>query len=64
MGGAAPKSRNGTTDGSALDANTCSRGITVSEQEMAAITITGVEFHGVWNDTIRPGARTDTAVDS
>ncbi len=37
-----------------LDTNTCPKGITVSKQEMNAINITRADFHGNWNDTIRP----------
>jgi hypothetical protein len=31
---------------------------------MDAINITRADFHGEWNYTIRPGDRTDRAVDS
>jgi hypothetical protein len=31
---------------------------------MAAINITRADFHGEWNDTIQPGKRSKTAVDS
>ena len=47
-----------------LDANAYPKGITVSEQEMAAINITRADFHGEWNYTIHPSRRRiDIAVD-
>lgn len=47
-----------------LDANAYPKGITVSEQEMAAINITRADFHGEWNYTIHPSRRPiDIAVD-
>jgi hypothetical protein len=36
-----------------------SKGITVSEQEMAAINISHADFHGEWNHTIRPSNNVD-----
>jgi len=39
-----------------LDANAYPKGITVSEQEIAAINITRADFHGEWNYTIHPAA--------
>jgi hypothetical protein len=47
-----------------LDSNTYPKGIIVSDQEMDAINILRDEFHGDWNYTIRPGNRSDRAVDS
>jgi len=40
------------------------KGITVSDEEMDAINIIRADFHGEWNYTIRPGDRSDRAVDS
>ena len=37
-----------------LDTNTYPKGIVVSDEEMASISITRHEFHGEWNYTIRP----------
>jgi hypothetical protein len=47
-----------------LDANTYPKGIAVSDEEMEAINIIRADFHGEWNYTIRPGSRSDRAVDS
>ena len=47
-----------------LDTNAYPKGITVSEQEMAAINISRADFHGEWNYTIRPTHTIDRAVDS
>ena len=47
-----------------LDTNAYPKGITLSDEDMDAINITRAEFHGEWNYTIRPGNRTDRAVDS
>jgi hypothetical protein len=46
------------------DPATYAKGITVSDEEMAAINIVRDEFHGEWNYTIRPNDRPDRAVDS
>jgi hypothetical protein len=40
------------------------KGIIVSDEEMHAINITRADFHGEWNYTIRPGDRSDRAVNS
>ena len=47
-----------------LDTNAYPKGIAVSDEEMDAINITRDDFHGEWNYTIRPGNRSDRAVDS
>jgi hypothetical protein len=44
--------------------NAYPKGIAVSDEEMDAINITRDDFHGEWNYTIRPGNRSDRAVDS
>ena len=46
-----------------LYANADPKGITVSEQETAAINITYADFRGEWNCTIRPNNRKDITVD-
>ena len=38
----------------ALDERTYQKGIKVSKAEMAALDITGDEFHPEWNYTIKP----------
>jgi hypothetical protein len=40
------------------------KGITVSDDEMAAIDIVRDEFHGEWNHTIYPSNHPDRAVDT
>jgi hypothetical protein len=47
-----------------LDTDSYPKGITVTAEEMQAITIIRAEFHGEWNYTIRPDIRSDRAVDS
>jgi hypothetical protein len=47
-----------------LNTNAYPKGIAVSDEEMDAINITRDDFHGEWNNTIRPGNRSDRAVDS
>ncbi|MGH7743185.1 MAG: ISAzo13 family transposase [Candidatus Eiseniibacteriota bacterium] len=47
-----------------LDTNTYPKGITVSDNEMAAINIIRADFHGDWNYTIRPCNLSLSAVDS
>jgi len=47
-----------------LDDTAYPNGIIVSDQEMDAININRADFHGEWNYTIRPGDRSDRAVDS
>jgi len=46
-----------------LDTNSYPKGITVPDDEMAAINIVRDEFHGEWNYTIQPSNRSNTAVD-
>ena len=45
-----------------LDTNRYPKGIAVSDVEMATIDITRHDFHGDWNYTIQPRARSDRAV--
>jgi hypothetical protein len=45
-----------------LDTNTYPKGITVSDDEMAAVNISRANFRGEWNYTIRPSNRSDEAV--
>jgi hypothetical protein len=40
-----------------LDPNVYPKGITVSNEEMAAINIERADFHGEWNYVIRPAQR-------
>jgi Rhodopirellula transposase DDE domain len=47
-----------------LDTNAYPKGISVSDEEMAAINIVRADFHGEWNYTIKPVNRSDRAVDS
>ncbi len=47
-----------------LDTNSYPKGIAVSEQEMAAITMIRADFHGEWNYTIQPLNHPERAVDS
>jgi hypothetical protein len=47
-----------------LDSNLYSKGIVISDEELAAINIVRAEFHGEWNYTIKPSNRSDRAVDS
>jgi hypothetical protein len=47
-----------------LDTNLYPKGIVVSDEEMASFNIVRAEFHGEWNYTIRPGNRSERAVDS
>ena len=44
----------------ALDERTYERGIKVSDAEMAALNITGDDFHPEWNYTIKPRTRPDS----
>jgi hypothetical protein len=45
-----------------LDRNAYVKGIVVSNQEMAALNIERVPFHGEWNYTIRPNLQQNSAV--
>jgi Rhodopirellula transposase DDE domain len=47
-----------------LDTNTYPKGIVVTDQEIAQLTIARDEFHGEWNYTLRPRNRIDRAVNS
>ena len=47
-----------------LDTRRYPKGISVTDQEMAAINISRDDFHGDWNYTIRPNNRSDQAVNS
>jgi len=47
-----------------LDRNFYPKGISVSDEEMAAIIIVRDEFHGEWNYTIYPSNHRDRAVDT
>ena len=46
-----------------LDSNLYSKGIVISDEELAAINIVRAAFHGEWNYTIKPSNRSDRAVD-
>lgn len=43
-----------------LDHNTYPKGVKVSDAEIEAINITRHDFHGEWNYTVSPNARTPT----
>jgi len=45
-----------------LDAGRYPKGITVTDQDMAAININRGDFHGEWNYSIRPNNRSHQAV--
>ena len=47
-----------------LDTNSYPKGITVPDDEMAAINIVRDEFHGEWNYTIQPRYQSGEAADS
>ena len=47
-----------------LDPNSYPKGITVSDEEMAALNLVRDEFHGEWNYTIRPRYQAGAAADS
>jgi hypothetical protein len=51
---AATTTKTGLTVKAALDTNTYDTGIKVSDEELAKIKLTPLEFHGDWNYTIRP----------
>jgi hypothetical protein len=40
----------------AIDSNAYDSGVTVSEEQLASLRITGAKFHGEWNYTIKPGS--------
>jgi hypothetical protein len=56
--------RTGLSVRSELDTNSYPKGITVPDDEMAAINIVRDEFHGEWNYTIRPRYQSGEAADS
>src|SRR4051812_12383426 len=56
--------RTGLSVRSELDTNSYPKGITVPDDEMAAINIVRDEFHGEWNHTIRPRYQSGEAADS
>jgi hypothetical protein len=43
---------------------TFTKGVVVSDEELAATNIVRGDFHGEWNYTIKPSNRSDGAVDS
>jgi len=51
---AATTTKTGLTVKAALDTHTYDTGIKVSDEELAKIKLTPLEFHGDWNYTIRP----------
>ena len=48
----------------ALDPNSYPKGVTVSDEEMAALNLVRDDFHGDWNYTIRPRYQSGEATDS
>jgi hypothetical protein len=48
----------GLTVRAALDTERYETGIKVSDEELAAVQLTPHEFHGDWNDTIKPRKQT------
>ncbi|HVP53520.1 MAG TPA: ISAzo13 family transposase, partial [Candidatus Eisenbacteria bacterium] len=60
----ATTTKTGLTVHCELDDTTYPKGIIVTDEEMEAINISRADFHGEWNYTIRPGNRSDRAVDS
>jgi hypothetical protein len=60
----ATTTKTGLTVQCELDPATYPTGISVSDQEMAALNIVRATFRGEWNYTIRPKNRSDRAVDS
>jgi DDE family transposase len=56
--------RTGLSVRSELDTNSYPKGITVPDDEMAAINIVRDEFHGEWNYAIRPRYQSGEAADS
>jgi len=51
---AATTTRSGLQVQCAIDDASYPAGVTVSDAEMAALTLTPHQFHGEWNDTIEP----------
>ena len=60
----ATTTKTGLTVRCELDPAPYPKGITVSDEEMAAIEIVRDEFHGEWNYTIYPNNKTERAVDT
>jgi transposase len=60
----ATTTKTGLTVRCQLDPNAYPKGITVSDQEMAALNIVRDEFHGEWNYTIQSRCRSDPALNS
>ena len=60
----ATTTKTGLTVQCELDPATYPTGISVSDQEMAALNIVRATFRGEWNYTIRPSNRSNRAVDS
>jgi hypothetical protein len=60
----ATTTKTGLTVRCELDPTLYPKGITVSDEEMAAIDIVRDEFHGEWNYTICPRGHPDRAVDT
>jgi hypothetical protein len=60
----ATTTKTGLTVHCELDDTAYPKGINVSDEDMDAINMTRADFHGEWNYTIRPGDRSDRAVDS
>jgi len=52
---AATKTRSGLTVRAELDTNVYPKGIVVSDAERATVSIERADFHGDWNNHIRPG---------
>lgn len=51
--------RNGLTIRAELDENEYPRGIKVSDEQMAALSLSRDKFHGDWNYTISPTSKSD-----
>jgi hypothetical protein len=60
----ATTTKTGLTVRCELDPAPYPKGVLVSDAEMAAINLVRDDFHGEWNYTIQPTARSDRAVDS
>ena len=60
----ATKTNTGLTVRCELDTNFYPKGIVVPDEEMGLLNIARAEFHGEWNNTIRPFNSADRAVDS
>ena len=60
----AATTENGLTVRCEQDETLYQKGAKVTDEEMALINIIRDEFHGEWNYTIKPGNRSDRAVNS